>query len=108
MGEASRYDDEIVISWPELHRDARYLSAQLHERGGWSGIIAPAGTPPDVVARLQRDINKLFLAPEFKETVVKQGADITGTSPEAFAAFLRTEADKWSRVIKTSGIQLNQ
>jgi xanthine phosphoribosyltransferase len=40
MGEASRYDDEIVISWPELHRDARYLSAQLHERGGWSGIIA--------------------------------------------------------------------
>ena len=75
---------------------------------GWSGIIAPVGTPPDVVARLQRDINKLFLAPEFKETVVKQGADITGTSPEAFAAFLRTEADKWSRVIKTSGIQLNQ
>jgi xanthine phosphoribosyltransferase len=40
MGDASRYDDEIVISWPELHRDARYLSAQLHERGGWSGIIA--------------------------------------------------------------------
>ena len=75
---------------------------------GWSGIIAPVGTPPDVVARLQRDINKLFLAPEFKETVVKQGADITGTSPEAFAAFLRAEADKWSRVIKTSGIQLNQ
>jgi xanthine phosphoribosyltransferase len=40
MGDASRYDDEIVISWPELHRDARYLSAQLHEHGGWSGIIA--------------------------------------------------------------------
>jgi xanthine phosphoribosyltransferase len=40
MSDASRYDDEIVISWPELHRDARYLSAQLHERGGWSGIIA--------------------------------------------------------------------
>lgn len=40
MGDASRYDDEIVISWPELHRDARYLSAQLYERGGWSGIIA--------------------------------------------------------------------
>jgi xanthine phosphoribosyltransferase len=40
MGDASRYDDEIVISWPELHRDARYLSAQLHERGDWSGIIA--------------------------------------------------------------------
>jgi xanthine phosphoribosyltransferase len=40
MGDASRYDDEIVISWPELHRDARYLSAQLHEQGGWSGIIA--------------------------------------------------------------------
>ena len=40
MGDASRDDDEIVISWPELHRDARYLSAQLHEQGNWSGIIA--------------------------------------------------------------------
>ncbi len=75
---------------------------------GWSGIIAPAGTPPDVVARLQRDISRLFLAPEFKEAVGKQGADIAGTSPEAFATFIRAEADKWSRVIKTSGIKLNQ
>ena len=40
MGDDSRYDDEIVISWPELHRDARFLSAQLHEKGTWSGIIA--------------------------------------------------------------------
>jgi xanthine phosphoribosyltransferase len=40
MGDASRYDDEIVISWPELHRDARYLSAQLHTGGAWAGIIA--------------------------------------------------------------------
>lgn len=40
MGDASRYDDEIVISWPELHRDARYLSEQLHTQGTWSGIIA--------------------------------------------------------------------
>ncbi len=40
MGDLSRYDDEIVISWPELHRDARYLSGQLHEIGSWSGIIA--------------------------------------------------------------------
>jgi xanthine phosphoribosyltransferase len=40
MGDLSRYDDEIVISWPELHRDARYLSAQLHDLGNWQGIIA--------------------------------------------------------------------
>lgn len=40
MGDLSRYDDEIVISWPELHRDARYLSGQLHEIGHWAGIIA--------------------------------------------------------------------
>ncbi len=40
MSEASRYDDEIVISWPELHRDARYLSQQLHDRGAWKGIVA--------------------------------------------------------------------
>ena len=38
--EASPYKDEIVISWPELHRDARYLSRVLHELGDWKGIIA--------------------------------------------------------------------
>jgi xanthine phosphoribosyltransferase len=40
MSDASRYDDEIVISWPELHRDARFLSQQLHNRGAWKGIVA--------------------------------------------------------------------
>ncbi len=40
MGDPSRYSDEIVVSWPELHRDARYLSQQLHDRGTWKGIIA--------------------------------------------------------------------
>jgi len=40
MGDSSRYNDEIVVSWPELHRDARHLSQQLHDRGSWKGIIA--------------------------------------------------------------------
>jgi len=40
MGDLSRYTDEIVISWPELHRDARLLSQQLHDLGAWAGIIA--------------------------------------------------------------------
>ena len=40
MGDPSRYTDEIVVSWPELHRDARFLSSQLHEIGTWRGIIA--------------------------------------------------------------------
>ncbi len=40
MGTPSRYDDEVVISWPELHRDARYLSGLLHAMGEWKGIIA--------------------------------------------------------------------
>jgi xanthine phosphoribosyltransferase len=40
MSDSSRYTDEIVISWPELHRDARYLSSLLHDMGAWQGIIA--------------------------------------------------------------------
>jgi len=40
MSDSSRYTDEIVVSWPELHRDARYLSQQLHGIGSWKGIIA--------------------------------------------------------------------
>ncbi len=38
MGDPSRYTDEIVISWPELHRDARFLSQQLHDIGSWKGM----------------------------------------------------------------------
>lgn len=75
---------------------------------GWSGIIAPAGTPPEIVAKLQRDFTKLFLAAEFRKTVGKQGASVAGTSSAAFRAFIRSEADKWSHVIKVSGIQLDQ
>lgn len=40
MSSSSRYDDEIVISWPELHRDARFLSEELHRLGDWKGIVA--------------------------------------------------------------------
>lgn len=40
MSDPSRYSDEIVVSWPELHRDARFLSQQLHDLGSWQGIIA--------------------------------------------------------------------
>jgi tripartite-type tricarboxylate transporter receptor subunit TctC len=74
---------------------------------GWSGIIAPAGTPPEVVAKVQKELARQLQNPELKESIGKQGSEPVGSTPEAFAAFIRAETAKWERVIKTSGVQLN-
>ena len=58
MGDSSRYTDEIVVSWPELHRDARFLSQQLHQLGTWQGIIAitRGGLVPAALVARELDI----------------------------------------------------
>ena len=75
---------------------------------GWSGIIAPAGTPPDIIGRMHKELVRVFQTPEVRDTVTKQGSDPVASSPEAFGAFMRAEAAKWQRVIKTSGVQLSE
>jgi tripartite-type tricarboxylate transporter receptor subunit TctC len=70
------------------------------------GVMAPAGTPPEVVARLNSAINKGLLTPEVRTTAAKLNADVAPTSPEDFAAFLYREYDKWSDVVRRSGIKI--
>jgi len=71
----------------------------------WNGLLAPAGTPPEVVARLNDAIVKAMRSPSMKELLAKIGQDPAWSSPEEFAAFLREETAKWSQVIKASGIK---
>jgi len=72
----------------------------------WNGILGPAGLPKDVLARLNREIVRAVSSPEVQEKVAAQGNFIIGDSPEAFAAFIRTEHSKWGEVVKRASIKL--
>ena len=72
---------------------------------GWSGLLAPAGTPADVVNRLQAEIARHILAPELKEAMRKQGAEPVASTPQQFAAFIKSEMSKWERVVKEAQIK---
>jgi len=78
-----------------------------YESLSWSGIAAPAKTPRDVVARLNREINAILASPDMRQKLADQGADAIGGTPEAFAEHAKRERDKWSRVIREAGISVN-
>jgi tripartite-type tricarboxylate transporter receptor subunit TctC len=71
----------------------------------WFGIMAPAGTPPAVVARLHKEITEIQNSPEMQKQFANDGADIAQMSSAEFGAFIGTELTKWGRVVKESGIK---
>jgi tripartite-type tricarboxylate transporter receptor subunit TctC len=71
----------------------------------WWGVLAPAATPRDVIARLNAEIVKALRAPDMKEKFTALGAETTGSTPEQFGEFLKNEVTKWAGVIKASGIR---
>jgi len=73
------------------------------EATSWFGVVAPAGTPPAIISRLNAEIDKWVQSPEGKEKLVTQGAVPAGGTPEQFAAYIRAETDKWAKVVKASG-----
>lgn len=76
-----------------------------YEAGNWIGILAPAGTPPDIVAKLNREISAMQDSPEVQKQFANEGADVVKMTPDAFGAFMRAELEKWGRVIKAANIK---
>ncbi|MDQ6619355.1 MAG: tripartite tricarboxylate transporter substrate binding protein [Pseudomonadota bacterium] len=74
-----------------------------YEASSWFGVLAPAGTPPAVIARLNGEVAKWLATPEAKERMASLGANAVGGSPEDFAAHIRAETAKWAKVVKESG-----
>jgi len=72
----------------------------------WLGLMAPKGTPKDVVDYLNKHINTVINSPQVKATWLKQGAVPLAKSPEEFDAFLRKDIDKWAKLIKTANIKV--
>jgi len=78
-----------------------------YEASSWFGVLAPAGTPKDVVAKIQADIAKALNTPEIRERLSGQGAEPVGDTPEHFAEHIKAESAKWARVVKDSGARVD-
>lgn len=76
------------------------------ESVSWYGIAAPGGTPKDVVAKLNGEIGRLLNAPDLRERIAREGAEIVAGSPEEFGRFYRAEIAKWAKVIRAADIRL--
>jgi tripartite-type tricarboxylate transporter receptor subunit TctC len=73
----------------------------------WFGLLAPAGTPPDIVNRIQQEVAKSFNTPAIKEKLLAQGAIPSGNTPAEFARLIDSEHKKWAQVVKTSGAKVD-
>ena len=76
--------------------------------GSWQGVLAPAKTPPELVARLQVEIARIIHTPDMKEKLSTQGAGPIGNSPADMAKWLAAEKDRWAKLIKATGFKLEQ
>ena len=73
------------------------------EASSWFGLLAPAGTPPDIIHRIQVEVAKSFNTPAIKEKLMLQGAIPSGNTPQEFAKLIEAETSKWAKVVKASG-----
>ena len=73
------------------------------EASSWFGLLGPADLPREIVSRLQGEVVRALKIPEIRDKLTAQGADPVGSSPEEFAAYIRGETAKWSKVVKSSG-----
>jgi len=74
------------------------------EQATWFGLLAPAGTPKEVVARVHRDITGALAAPEVRDRLAEGGFEVVGSSPEEFLRFVRLESDKLGKLIRDKKI----
>jgi tripartite-type tricarboxylate transporter receptor subunit TctC len=77
------------------------------EASSWFGMLAPAGTPPAIIAKINAEVAKWLASPEGKEKLASIGANGAGGSPEDFAHHIQAETAKWSKVVKASGAKVD-
>jgi hypothetical protein len=92
---------------PDLPTIAEAVPLKGFDATSWFGLLAPAGTPPAVVNRLQQETAKALNSPEIKEKLLAQGAIPSGNTPQEFAALIDAEIKKWAVVVKASGARVD-
>ncbi len=92
---------------PEVPTVAEAGPVKGFDASSWFGLLAPAGTPPDIVERIQQETAKALASPALKERLLSQGALPGGMAPAEFGRFIAAEAKKWAAVVKTSGAKVD-
>ena len=77
------------------------------EASSWFGLLAPAGTPPEIVSRIQQEVAKSLNTPAIKEKLMLQGAIPSGNTPQEFVKLIESETNKWAKVVKVSGAKVD-
>jgi tripartite-type tricarboxylate transporter receptor subunit TctC len=90
-----------VPLWPDVPAASEAVPG--YESGGWFGYVAPAGTPRDIVRKLNDEINRAMRQPDVSEKMVAAGLIIVTESPEFFAAVLKSDYDKYGKLVKDIG-----
>jgi tripartite-type tricarboxylate transporter receptor subunit TctC len=78
-----------------------------YESIGWFGLIAPAGTPPDIIRKLNETFVAAMNDPVVKERIYQGGAEAAPTTPQEFGAFIKSETEKWAAIIKAAGVKVS-
>jgi tripartite-type tricarboxylate transporter receptor subunit TctC len=76
-----------------------------YEASGWYGVSAPKGTPPEIVARLNKDINASMTDPKTKARLAELGCLVSPGTPADYAKFVASDTEKWGKVVRTAGIR---
>ena len=76
-----------------------------YEVGAWYGVLAPVGTPKPIIGKLSEELARIMRIPEVRASLLAQGSEPAGSTPEEYAKFLRAEIDKWAKITKASGMR---
>jgi len=93
----------VLPDVPSLHE----LGMKDFDAVGWNGLLAPTGTPREVISRVHTEVVKILAQPQVRDQLLAQGADIVGNTPEQFAEWIRGEIKKWAEVIRVSGAKVD-
>ena len=100
----SREPSPALPGVPTIERAA---GLEGFDASSWFGLFAPAGTPAEIVARVQQDVARILATAPMRERFAMQGAQPVGDAPAQFAAFIRRETDKWTQVVGFSGARID-
>ncbi len=91
-------------STPELPTVAEAGNLPGYEAVIWFGLVAPAGTPREIVTRLSQEVAKITRVPALRERFAPQGVELSASAPEAFAEFIKSEIPKWGKVLRDANV----
>ncbi len=98
---------ERSAAMPELPTVEEAGKLKGFEASSWFGLLAPAGTPPEIVSRIQQEVAKALATPAIKEKMLSQGAIPSGNTPQQFSQLIDSEITKWAQVVKASGAKVD-